>query len=63
MKTQCENNGPKSLRYSKHGSKREVGSNTGLHQETKKISNNLTLNLKELEKKNKQNPKLVQGRK
>lgn len=32
------------------GTKREVYSNTGLPQETRKISNNLTLHLKELEK-------------
>ena len=30
---------PKSMRYSKSGSKREVHSNTGLPQETRKISN------------------------
>ena len=38
---------------------REVYSNTILLQETRKISNNLTLQLKQLEKE-KQNPKLVE---
>lgn len=35
---------------SKSGSKREVYSNTGLPQEPRKISNNLTYHLKELGK-------------
>ena len=35
---------------SKSNSNREVYSNTSLPQETRKISNNLTLHLKELEK-------------
>ena len=34
----------------KSGPKREVDSTTGLPQEARKISNNLTLHLKELEK-------------
>ena len=41
---------------------REVYSDTGLPQETRKISNNLTLYRKELEKE-KTNPKLVEGKK
>ena len=43
-------------------SEREVYSNTILPQETIKISNSLTLYLKQLEK-NKQNLKLVEGNK
>ena len=35
---------------SKSNSKREVYSNTSLHQKRRKISNNLTLHLKQLEK-------------
>ena len=44
--------------YSKSSSKREVYSNTSLSQETRKISNNLTLHLKQLEKEEQTNPKL-----
>ena len=36
--------------HSKSNSKREVYSNTSLHQKRRKISNNLTLHLKQLEK-------------
>ena len=36
-------------------------SNAGLPQEARKISNNLTLQLKELGKEEKQNPKLAEG--
>ena len=46
------------MRYSKSGSKREVHSNTGLPQETRKISNNLTLHLKKLEKEEQTKPKV-----
>ena len=38
------------MECSKSSSKREVYNNTGLPQETRKISNNLTLHLKQLEK-------------
>ena len=38
---------PKSMGFSKSGIKRKVYSNTNLLQETRKISNNLTLNLSE----------------
>ena len=41
----------------KNGSKREVYSNIGLYQEARKISNNLTLHLKELEKQQCTKPK------
>ena len=41
----------------KNSSKREVYSNTSLPQGTRKISNNLTLHLKELEKEEQKNPK------
>ena len=48
---------------SKSSSKKEVYSNTSLTQETnKKISNNLTLHIKELEKEEQTKPK-VSGRK
>ena len=43
---------------SKSSSKREVYSNTSLPQETRKISNNLTLHLKELEKEEQKKPKV-----
>ena len=43
---------------SKSNSKREVYSNTVLPQETRKISNNLTLHLKELEKEEQTKPKV-----
>ena len=43
---------------SKSSSKREVYSNTILPQETRKISNNLTLHLKELEKEEQPKPKV-----
>ena len=43
---------------SKSSSKREVYSNTILPQERRKISNNLTLHLKPLEKEEQQNPKV-----
>ena len=43
---------------SKSSSKREVYSNTTSPQETRKISNNLTLHLKQLEKEEKRKPKV-----
>ena len=46
------------MRYSKSSSMREVYSNTILPQETRKISNNLTLYLKELEKEEQTKPKI-----
>ena len=46
----------------KSSPKREVYSDTGPHQETRKISNNLTYHLKELEKEE-QSPKSAEGRK
>ena len=42
---------------SKSSSKREVYSNTILPQETRKISNNLTLHIKQLEKEEQKTPK------
>ena len=47
---------------SKSSSKREGYSYTSLSKETRKISNNLTLHLKELEKEKQTKPK-VSGRK
>ena len=44
----------KSMRYCKSGSWREAHSNTSLYQKSRKISNNLTYHLKELEKKKKE---------
>ena len=44
---------------SKSSSKREVYSNTILPQETRNISNNLTLHLKQLEKEEQKNPKVT----
>ena len=49
-KGKWKHNDPKPMGYSKSSSKKEVYSNTSLPQETRKISNNLTLHLKELEK-------------
>ena len=43
---------------SKSSSKREVYSDTSLPQETRKISNNITLYLKELEKEKQIKPKI-----
>ena len=49
--------------FSKSRSKREVYSNIGLHQETRKISNKQSnLTLKGTRKKN-PNPKFVEGKK
>ena len=50
---------------SKNSSKREVDSNTILSQETRKTLDNLTLNLKQLEKgeQQQQKQKLVEGKK
>ena len=42
---------PNSMECSKSSSKREVSSDTSLSQETKSQINNLTLQLKELQKK------------
>ena len=39
---------PKSMGHSETNPKRKIHSNTGIPQETRKISNNLTLHLKEL---------------
>ena len=44
--------------HSKSSSKREVYSNTISPQETRKISNNLILHLKQLEKKEQRKPKV-----
>ena len=46
---------PKSIGYSKSGTKRKLDRNTGLLQETTNISNNLTLYLKEQEKEEEKN--------
>ena len=53
-----EINSPKSMDYSKRRSKKEFWRDTGLPQETRKISNNLTYHLKELEKKEQRKPKV-----
>ena len=44
--------------YSKSNSKREVYSNSISPQETRKIPNNLTLHLKQLEKEEQRKPKI-----
>ena len=46
------------MRCSKSSAKREVYSNSILPQETRKISNNLTLHLKQLEKEEQRKPKV-----
>ena len=50
-KWQQRHSNPKPMGCGKMSSKREVYSNTSLPQETRKISNNLTLHLKQLEKR------------
>ena len=60
MKTKTR---PKPMRCDKRSSKREVYSNTILPQETRKISNNLRLHLKPLEKEEQTKPKVVEGKK
>ena len=45
-----------------HGRLKNIYSDISLYQEIRKISNNLNLLLKQLEKK-KQNPELVEGKK
>ena len=49
-KWQQKHDDPKPMGCSKSSSKKQVYSNTSLPQETRKISNNLTLHLKEVEK-------------
>ena len=46
------------MECSKNSSEREGHSNTGLPQKTRKISNNLTYHLKELEKEEQTKPKI-----
>ena len=48
--------------HSKSSSKKEVNSDTSLPKETRRVSNNLTLNIKLLEKEQTK-PNLVEGRK
>ena len=49
---------PKLMGCNKSSSKREVHSNKCLHQGTRKISNNITLYLKELKKEEQMKPKI-----
>ena len=51
-------NKPKPKGCSKSGSKRELHSNINLLQETRKISKNLTLHLKQIEREEKTKPKV-----
>ena len=46
------------MKCTKSSSKREVHSNKCIYQERRKISNNLTLHLKELEKEEQTKPKI-----
>ena len=57
-----KHNDPKSMGHSKSSSKKEVNSDTSLPKETRWVSNNLTLNIKLLEKEQTK-PNLVEGRK
>ena len=57
-KWKWKHNDPKTMGCSKISSKREVYSNTIVSQETRKISNNLTLHLKQLEKEEQTKPKV-----
>ena len=54
---------PKPMGCSKSSSKREVYSYTSLPQETRKISNNLSLHLKELEKEEQTKSKVSKRKK
>ena len=58
-----ENTIPKPMGCTKSRSKREVYSNTNLPQETRNISNDLTLHLKQLEKEEQKKPKSAEGKK
>jgi len=49
-------NNPKPMGHCKSSPKGKVHSNTGLPQETRKKSNNLTLHLKQLEKEDMKSP-------
>ena len=60
---ETNDNDPKSMGCNKSSSKREVYTNTSLHQEIRKISNNITLYLREAEKEEQTSPKLVEGEK
>ena len=51
------------MEHSKRSAKREVYNNTTLAQETRKISNNLTLHLKQLDQEGQIKPKLGEGKK
>ena len=51
LKANENKNTLKSVKCSKSGPKKEVYGNTGLPQETRKISNNINLNLRKLEKR------------
>lgn len=55
-----ENNSPKSLGHKGNSFNKDIYGNTGLSQETRRISNNLTLHPEELEK-TKQNPSQQRG--
>ena len=63
-KWQWKHDNSKPMGYSKSSSKREVYSNTILPQETEKHwIDNLTLYIKQLEKKNKRTPELIERKK
>ena len=49
--------------HCKSSAKGKVHSNTGIPQETRKMSNNLTLHLKQLEREELKTPGLVEGKK
>ena len=49
-------NDPKPMWHSKSSSKRQVHSNTNLPQETRKLTNKLTLHLKQVEKEKQRKP-------
>ena len=51
-------NKPKPVGHCKSSAKGKVHSNTGIPQETREKSNNLTLHLKQLEKEEMKNPRL-----
>ena len=54
---------PNPTEHSKRSSKKEVFSNTSSPQQTRKISNNLNLHLKQLEKEEWTKHKIIEGKK
>ena len=58
IETKWKHNNPKPVGHCKSGAKGKVHTNTGIPQETRITSNNLTLHLKQLEKEEMKNPRV-----